>query len=60
MAALYRWVAQEIRYLGLTLETEAPDFEPHPATMTFDRRAGVCRDKAALLTAMLRMAGFEA
>ena len=38
MAALYRWVAQEIRYLGLTLETETPGFEPHPVAMTFDRR----------------------
>jgi hypothetical protein len=28
--------------------------------MTFDRRAGVCRDKAALLVAMLRMAEFDA
>jgi hypothetical protein len=28
--------------------------------MTFERRAGVCRDKAALLVAMLRLAGFDA
>ena len=58
--AIFKWVSQEIRYLGITVEKEAPGYEPHPVYMTFDRRAGVCRDKAALLTAMLRLAGFEA
>ena len=58
--AVFTWVSQEVRYLGLTVETESPGYEPHDASMTFDRRAGVCRDKAALLVAMLRIAGFEA
>lgn len=58
--AVFRWVSQEIRYLGITLEDEAPGYEPHDASMTFERRAGVCRDKAALLVAMLRLAGFDA
>jgi hypothetical protein len=58
--AIFTWVSQEIRYLGLTLETTAPGYEPHPVSMTFDRRAGVCRDKAALLVSMLRLAGFDA
>ena len=58
--ALFTWVSQEVRYLGLTLEKNAPGYEPHPVDMTFDRRAGVCRDKAALLVAMLRLAGFDA
>ncbi len=58
--AIFFWVSQEIRYLGITAETEAPGYEPHPVSMTYDRRAGVCRDKAALLVAMLRMAGIEA
>lgn len=58
--ALFKWVSQEIRYLGLTTEKEAPGYEPHPVRKTFERRAGVCRDKAALLTAMLRVAGIEA
>ncbi|HDP26511.1 MAG TPA: DUF3857 domain-containing protein [Deltaproteobacteria bacterium] len=57
---LFMWVSQEIRYLGITVEEEAPGYEPHDVVMTFDRRAGVCRDKAALLVAMLRLAGFEA
>jgi transglutaminase-like putative cysteine protease len=57
---LFRWVSQEIRYLGITVEEEAPGYEPHPVSLTFKRRAGVCRDKAALLTAMLRLAGLDA
>jgi len=56
---IFQWVSQEIRYLGLTVEKNAPGYEPHRVNMTFDRRAGVCRDKAALLVAMLRLAGFD-
>jgi transglutaminase-like putative cysteine protease len=58
--AIFYWVSQEIRYLGITVEKDAPGYEPHEVSMTFDRRAGICRDKAALLVAMLRLAGFEA
>ncbi|MFA7164361.1 MAG: DUF3857 domain-containing protein [Desulfoplanes sp.] len=58
--AIFTWVSQEVRYLGLTLEKNAPGYEPHPVDMTFERRAGVCRDKAALLVAMLRLGGFDA
>ena len=58
--ALFQWVSREVRYLGLTLEETAPGYEPHPASLTFEQRAGVCRDKAALLVAMLRQAGLEA
>ncbi|MGC9325293.1 MAG: DUF3857 domain-containing protein [Desulfomonilia bacterium] len=58
--SIFRWVSQEIRYLGITVEQEAPGYEPHDVDMTFERKAGVCRDKAALLVAMLRLAGFEA
>jgi transglutaminase-like putative cysteine protease len=57
---IFYWVSQKIRYLGLTVEKEAPGYEPHPVKMTFERRAGVCRDKAALLVSMLRLANFEA
>jgi len=57
---IFYWVSQKIRYLGLTVEKEAPGYEPHSVKMTFERRAGVCRDKAALLVSMLRLAGIEA
>jgi transglutaminase-like putative cysteine protease len=58
--AIFRFVSQEIRYMGITVEKEAPGYEPHDAAGTFEQRHGVCRDKAALLVAMLRAAGFEA
>ncbi len=58
--AIFKFVSQEIRYMGLTLEDTSPGYEPHDVDITFNNRYGVCRDKAALLTAMLRMAGFKA
>ncbi|MDD5705212.1 MAG: DUF3857 domain-containing protein [Kiritimatiellae bacterium] len=57
---IFTWVSQSIRYMGITTETEAPGYEPHDVSMTFSNRYGVCRDKAALLVAMLRLAGIEA
>ena len=58
--AIFRFISQDIRYVGLTLEDEAPGYEPHDVSLTFDNRYGVCRDKAALLVAMLRLGGFDA
>jgi len=58
--AIFKFVSQEIRYMGITTEKEAPGYEPHDVNITFNNRYGVCRDKAALLTSMLRSAGLEA
>jgi len=58
--ALFYFVAQKIRYMGITAEKNRPGFEPHDVGLTFSRRYGVCRDKAALLVSMLRVAGFRA
>lgn len=58
--AIFRFVSQEIRYMGLTLEDTAPGYAPHDVCLTFDNRYGVCRDKAALLAEMLRIAGIPA
>ena len=58
--AIFTWVSQNIRYMGVTTETEAPGYEPHDVSMTFTNRYGVCRDKAALLVAMLRAADIDA
>lgn len=60
LAALFGFVAQEIRYMGIIAEDTAPGYEPHDVALTFDNRYGVCRDKGALLVAMLREAGFNA
>ena len=60
MRAVFRFVSQEVRYMGLTMEDTSPGYAPHDVDITFDNRYGVCRDKAALLVAMLRLAGFEA
>lgn len=57
---LFRFVSQDIRYMGITVEDEAPGYEPHDVSLTFDNRYGVCRDKAALLTALLRIAKIDA
>ena len=57
---IYRFVSQEIRYMGLTMEDTSPGYAPHDVDITFDNRYGVCRDKAALLVALLRIAGFKA
>jgi transglutaminase-like putative cysteine protease len=58
--ALFYYVSQKIRYMGLTPEQDRPGFEPHDVCMTFGKQYGVCRDKAALLVAMLRTAGLNA
>lgn len=58
--ALFYYVSQTVRYMGLTPEQDRPGFEPHDVCMTFAKQYGVCRDKAALLVAMLRAAGLKA
>ncbi len=58
--AIFKFVSQDIRYMGLTTEKVAPGYEPHDVNITFENKYGVCRDKAALLVAMLRLAGFNA
>src|SRR5437879_2302876 len=57
--AVFYNVAQKIRYMGLTPEKDRPGFEPHDVKLTFNNKYGVCRDKAALLVAMLHAAGFQ-
>lgn len=59
-AAIFKHVSQKIRYMGVTMEDTAPGYEPHDVCITFNNKYGVCRDKAALLVAMLRIAGLKA
>ena len=58
--ALFYYVSKNIRYMGLTPEKDRPGFEPHDVSLTFEKKYGVCRDKAGLLVEMLRLAGFKA
>ncbi len=59
MARLLHWVAEEIRYLGLDMG-EGEGHMVHRTDDIFRERAGVCKDKAAILVSMLRAAGFDA
>lgn len=55
---LTHWVAEEIRYSGLSMG-EGEGFTLHKGEMNFLDRCGVCKDKAGMLVTMLRAAGFE-
>ncbi len=55
--ALLHWVAQEIRYSGVSMG-KGEGYTLHPGIMTFRDRAGVCKDIAGMLVTMLRAAGY--
>lgn len=59
IAALTHWVADNMRYSGIPMG-KGEGYTLHNTATNFTDRAGVCKDKAALLISMLRMAGFEA
>lgn len=58
ITALNHWVAENIRYVG-TSRGSCEGYTTHRAIETFRDRGGVCKDKAGLLVAMLREAGFD-
>ncbi len=58
VAALNHWAAENIRYVGLHMGT-GEGYTLHPASMTLRDRGGVCKDKAGILVALLRAAGYE-
>ncbi len=58
VAALNHWAAENIRYVGLHMG-EGEGYTLHPASMTLRDRGGVCKDKAGILVALLRAAGYE-
>ena len=59
IAALTHWVADNIRYAGISMG-EGEGFTLHNADMNFTDRCGVCKDKASTLVTFLRAAGFKA
>jgi len=52
------FVQKEIRYLGM--EMGSGSHRPSPPELVLERRFGDCKDKALLLTALLRKLGVEA
>jgi hypothetical protein len=58
--ALYYWVAKNIRYVETSYSGEKAGFKPATAEQTFQRKYGVCRDKAQFLTTLLRDIGVDA
>ena len=59
IAILTHWVADNMRYSGISMG-KGEGYTLHNTRTNFTDRAGVCKDKAAMLISMLRMAGFEA
>lgn len=59
ISILTHWVADNMRYSGISMG-KGEGYTLHNTRMNFTDRCGVCKDKAALLISMLRMAGFEA
>jgi hypothetical protein len=58
ISILTHWVADNMRYSGISMGP-GEGYTLHNAEMNFTDRCGVCKDKASLLIAMLRAAGFE-
>ncbi len=56
--ALYRWVAQEIRYVSLALGRGG--YQPRPPEQVVATKLGDCKDKATLLITLLRHMGERA
>lgn len=56
-AAALRLVQEEVRYLGV--ETGVNSHQPRPASEVFTKRYGDCKEKVALLGAVLRRLGIE-
>jgi hypothetical protein len=56
-AALTHWVADNIRYSGLSMG-EGEGYTIHPGIMTWEDRCGVCKDIAGMLVTFLRAAGY--
>lgn len=57
--AIFRYVSSKVRYMGSSMDLGA-FIEPHPATYTFEKEYGVCRDKSILMIAMLKEIGVKA
>lgn len=59
ISALTHWVADNIRYVGLTMG-KGEGYTLHSLDMDLTDRGGVCKDIAGTLIGLLRTAGFKA
>jgi hypothetical protein len=57
MQILARFLQREVRYVAIELGIGG--FQPHPASDVYAHRYGDCKDKATLLSAMLKELGIE-
>ncbi|HET6928893.1 MAG TPA: DUF3857 and transglutaminase domain-containing protein, partial [Candidatus Acidoferrum sp.] len=57
MVALAEFMQKDIRYVAITLGIGG--LQPHSADETFSHRYGDCKDKATLLSSMLREVGID-
>jgi hypothetical protein len=57
MAALAKFVQQDIRYVAIELGIGG--IQPHAASEVFQHRYGDCKDKATLMSAMLKELGID-
>ena len=58
--AIFDFVSMEVRYLQTEAISKEKGANPRPASLTFERRWGVCRDKAALFVTMAKEIGVSA
>ena len=58
LRALYRWVAQDFRYVSVSLGMAG--YQPRPPAATLETKYGDCKDKATLFVALARRMGFHA
>ncbi len=58
LKALHRWIAQDLRYVSVSLGDGG--YVPRPGLEVVTSRAGDCKDKAVLFVALAREMGFEA
>jgi hypothetical protein len=56
--AIHRYISQKVRYMGSSMDLGA-FIEPHPASYTFEKQYGICRDKSILMMAMLQEIGVK-
>jgi hypothetical protein len=58
--ALFFWASRNIRYVETAFTGEKAGFKPVSAEQTWQRKYGVCRDKAQFLVTLLRSIGVDA